>query len=238
MAQTKRPAKKAKTKSSGKHGTPPPNPGEVIKDFTETTGRVVRRAADILEEEVAAGISAVKKLEEGFVDVGELRASEKDQVLQRFRRDAHEVVDIALDVLSTASRYVSDLAGEAVTLRTGPRHGAEKTPQHFIPTVRLAKPVAPGGKGEIVMTLENSSPDEDTEFSFVGTDLISEGGAKIASSNIGFKPGKVRMSPGQTVDVTVGVTIPKTAAKGVYTGLIQATKLEQLRAVLVAEVGS
>ena len=237
MAQTKRPAKKVKTKATGKHGTPKPKPGEVIKDFTETTGRVVRQAADILEEEVAAGISAVKKLEEGFVDVGELRASEKDQVLQRFRRDAHEVVDIALDVLSTASRYVSDLAGEAVTIRSGPRHGAGTASRNATPTVRLSEPILPGQKGEITMTLENSSPDEDTEFSFVGTDLIGEGGAKIASGNIVFKPTKVRMAPGETADVTVTVKVPKTTPSGVYTGLIQATKLEQLRAVLVAEVG-
>lgn len=236
MAQTKKTAKKTTTGASGKHGTPPPNPAEVIKDFTETTGRVVRQAAGILEEEVAAGISAVKKLEQGFVNVGELRASEKDQVLQRFRRDAHEVVDIVLDVLSTATRYASDLAGQAVTLRSGPRHGVAGSPQNFTPTVRLAEAVAPGGKGEIVMTLENSSPDEETEFSFVGTDLISDGGAKIASANIGFKPARVTIAPGETADVTIAVKVPKTVPKGVYTGLIQASKWQQLRAVLVAEV--
>jgi hypothetical protein len=237
MAQTKKAAKKTRTRASGKHGTPAPDPAEVIKDFTETTGRVVRQAAGILEEEVAAGISAVKKLEQGFLNVGELRASEKDQVLQRFRRDAHEVVDIALDVLSTASRYVSDLAGEAVTIRTGPRHGAVKTAQNFTPTVRLAEAVPPGGRGEVVMTLENSSPDENTEFSFVGTDLIGDGGARIASANIAFKPAKVTIAPGETADVTIVVKVPKTAAKGTYTGLIQASKWQQLRAVLVAEVG-
>lgn len=237
MATTTKTATKTRTKTTGTHGTPKPEPAEVIRDFTKTTGRVVRQAADILEEEVAAGISAVKKLEEGFVDIGDLRAAEKDQVLQRFRRDAHEVVDIALDVLSTASRYISDLAGEGVTIRNGPRHGAGSTSKNFTPTVRLPEPVTPGGKGEIIMTLENSSPDESTEFSFVGTDLIGDEGAKIASGNIVFRPAKVKMAPGETADVAVAVKVPKTARKGVYTGLIQASKLKQLRAMLVAEVG-
>ena len=236
MAQATTTTPKTKATTRGKHGTSPPKTAEVIKEFTQTTGRVVRQAADILEEEVAAGISAVKKLEEGFVNVGELRAEEKDQVLQRFRRDAHEVVDIALDVLSTATRYMADLAGDAVKIRSGSRRDGGKTNQSSIPTVGLTQPVSPGGTSEVVMTLENSSPDQDTEFSFMVTDLINDGGATIRASNIGFKPAKVVMAPGETTDVTIVVTIPKSASKGLYTGLIRASRWQQLRAVLVAEV--
>src|SRR4030095_5970600 len=58
--------------------------------------RVLSSAVNILEEEIAAGIVAAKKIEKKIIDVDEVR-SNPEHLMNRFRRDTHEVVDIFLD---------------------------------------------------------------------------------------------------------------------------------------------
>jgi hypothetical protein len=63
--------------------------------------RVVRDAAKILEQELAAGLMAAKRVEERFIDVKQIRERNPDEVTQRFRRDAHEALDIMAPTLTT-----------------------------------------------------------------------------------------------------------------------------------------
>jgi geranylgeranyl diphosphate synthase type II len=67
-----------------------------LKDFNETTANIVQRAASILEEEIAADIVAVKQVEKRFIKVSELHSGKPEQIIQRFRRYSHALVDILL----------------------------------------------------------------------------------------------------------------------------------------------
>ena len=47
----------------------------------------------ILEEEVAAGVIAREAVGNKFIDSEKIRAEKDEVVMQRFRSDAHEVID-------------------------------------------------------------------------------------------------------------------------------------------------
>src|SRR5205823_2923222 len=81
----------------------------VVKGLARSVSRIVSQAAAILEDELAAGIGAAKQIEERFLDVAEMRSTSPDEVMARFRKDAHEVVDIALDLLNVPTRSLGGL---------------------------------------------------------------------------------------------------------------------------------
>src|SRR5215212_6615812 len=88
-----------------------------IKTLTGTTSRIVEQAAAILEEEIAAGVAAAKRMEERHVNVSELDSERPDEVLKRFRHDAQEVVDILINLASMATRSLGGLTEGAVAVR-------------------------------------------------------------------------------------------------------------------------
>lgn len=206
-----------------------------------TTSRIVQRAASILEEELANGIVAAKQVEMQFVDVDKLRGRDPEEVMQRFRRDAHEVVDILLDLVSVATNSLTGLAQRAIKISSGAVGGGDERPAPTgasgIPALNIAQPVKPGGRVEVPMRLENDSDDGTETFTFMSTDLFSPSGERIPAQQISFVPETLTIAPRNTATVTVAINVPEGATVGVYSGLLQATKLNQLRAVVTVQVG-
>ena len=87
-----------------------PDPVELASQATE----FIRKAASILEKEMAAGIVAAHSLEKRLVDVDGIRNRSPDDLMQRFRRDAHEVVDLVIDVLAVGVRSAERIADQAI----------------------------------------------------------------------------------------------------------------------------
>ena len=103
------------------------------------------------------------------------------------------------------------------------------------PVLFAAKPVAPGGTAAVVISLEN----EDVfavEVAFFCTGLIDRDGALIPAERVSFQPQELTLGAGKEGTVEVHVAIPGDARDGVYTGLIRASKLDYLHAVLVVQV--
>ena len=72
--------------------------------------RVLSSAVNVLETEIAAGILAAKKIEKKVIDVDDVR-SNPENLLNRIRKDTHEVVDLFLDgfiALSSQLKVLSD----------------------------------------------------------------------------------------------------------------------------------
>src|ERR1700674_986614 len=99
----------------------------MLKGFAEAATGVVARAASILEEEIAAGIVAAKKVENRFIDANTVRAGKPEEVLLRFRRDAHEVVDILLDLVFVATNAVGGITRSVIRI-SGDTPGAAARP--------------------------------------------------------------------------------------------------------------
>ncbi|NHZ37158.1 COG1470 family protein [Massilia rubra] len=202
-----------------------------------TTSRIVQQAASTLEEEIALGVAAAKRVEMRFVDVEKLRAGDPADVMQRFRRDAHEVVDILLDMVVLASNSLGALSERVVTVRPGgaaaPKQGGDATASLTMP-----QPIAPGGSLSVPMTLENAADVPTATLRFHCSDLLSESGARLAAVQIGFAPEELSIPARGSATVLITVSVPPDAAPGTYSGLLLASQLDQVRAVLTVRVES
>ena len=71
---------------------------------------------------------------------------------------------------------------------------------------------------------------------FMSTGLIGDDGAHIAADRISFEPRELTLPPGEDGEVIVRVIIPGQIPCGVYSGLIRASQLDHLHAVLIVQV--
>lgn len=58
-------------------------------EILSSAQKVINSAVNVLEEEIAAGILAAKKIEKKVLDVDNIR-SDPDDLMNRIRRDTHE----------------------------------------------------------------------------------------------------------------------------------------------------
>jgi hypothetical protein len=202
---------------------------------------VVARAAAILEQEIAAGIDAAKGVERRFVDVEAIRKGNPDELLLRFRHDAHEIVDILVDLAILATKAVSGVTRGVVKVSgqagNSPREGMSA------PAVATAfptlAPVSSGRAGttvELSMSLENDGDVPTEEFAFHATDLVNFAGKRISAEMISSIPKAFVIAPHSRIDLSINIAVPENTASGVYTGLLQATNVGRLRAMLLVPI--
>lgn len=211
------------------------NPQEIFSNFARTTSKVVEKAALILEEEVAAGIIAAKQLEDQFVDSDKIRGEAKEKLMQRFRKDAHEVIDIMMDAVSVVSKYGMKVTDNLISMVEPGKQGTTAKGANT-PILEMPQPIKAGENAEVVMALENNSKVETDPFTILTTDLLSGSGKKIPSSSVGINPKNIKIGPSQKLEVKVNVKVPKQTETGTYTGLLQATNLDNFKAILVVNV--
>jgi hypothetical protein len=211
---------------------------DLLAGMAGTTSRIVNRAASILEEEIAAGIGVTQNIEQKYVDVGKLRSADSQAVIQRFRKDAHDVVDVLIDLVNVATNALGGLSDRAVSIGLGqPRKPAERGAGGAIPSLAVPTVVKPGEAVEIPMTLENESDKPTEAFYFHSSDLVNTSGERISAQQISFSPERLVIEPRNTTTVTVIVRVPDDVSPGVYSGLLQAARMDQLRAVLSIQIG-
>ena len=217
----------------------------------EATPTIVLKAVTIIEEEVAMGIGAAKRIEQRFLDVEALRAQNPDHVMSKFRKDAHEAVDIILDVVTAAATTVGERAGRMVNVTashlattkggtfTAARSagGAAEPPATKLATVRMPGTVAPGHEAEVMMSLENESDSATAEFTLHSSELVNSSGERIPASAVTFEPSTLAVGPRAAGSVALRVRVPGDARPGNYEGLLRATQLSGLRAMLSVDVG-
>lgn len=203
----------------------------------EAAPAVVIKAVSILEEEVAMGLGAMKRIEQRFLDVDALRKDDPDAVMSRFRRDAHDAVDIILDVLTAAAQTVGQQAGRFVNVTAGAapatRDGAGgASPGAAVPALRIPGRVAAGASGSVTLALENPSTTGTADFALQASDLVSASGGRIPATSVHFDPAHLDVGPGKAGRVEVTVAVPDGTPAGIYDGILRATTLEGLRALL------
>ncbi len=206
------------------------------KSFSETTSKVVQQAASVLESEISAGIRIVQQTENKFPQVDKFRSEPPNDVIQRFRRDAHEVVDIFIDMVGATVKSAPNLT-DVNFLRVGnvTVKPMQVTPaQH--PVIMSPTAVKAGGVAEIQISFENNRNTETEEFKLYSTDLISNKGDRLPSGLVKFAPQTMKIAPFQTMQATVTVAIPEETAPGTYSGLVLASNMSELRSEIVIKV--
>jgi hypothetical protein len=221
-------------------GSQPPDQGTaaaatppIFKNFADTTSQVVKQAASILEEEIAAGIVAARQIENKLIDSEKLRSGKPDEVFQRFRRDAHEVVDIVMDIAGAATINAARMAQRAIAIRGGERSAPETAPT---PVLFVPQPVKPGETGEVSIVFENDGETMTEPFELRLTDLVNASGDRIPADAVNVDPKVISIAPHQNQRGLVRVMPPAGTPPGTYSGLIQSSRPDHLRAVLTVVV--
>jgi hypothetical protein len=216
--------------------------------LTSTASRVVGQAASILEEEISAGISAARQVEERFLDVAALRTRDPDEIMQRFRQDAHELVDIVIDVITTLVDRAANLTGLAEgskkplpsgSERRSGRGQAGKGPDagtHGGLTTLSKGPIRAGERMELALAVHSDSDDPIAGLSFQCSDLVGPAGKTIAAKHITITPSAVDLGPRGEARVAIVIEVPGDALPGLYSGVFQADKLPDVRAIVLVDV--
>lgn len=65
-----------------------------MKNISKASAQIVKDAAALLDDEIAAGIVAAKKMQQRFQKERRIDPADFHEALQRFQSDAHEVVNL------------------------------------------------------------------------------------------------------------------------------------------------
>lgn len=207
------------------------SPGKVVSEAK----RVVKLAADILEEEIAAGIIAAKEIEKKIIDVDEIRDQDADHVMSRYRSDAHEAIDMLMDVVSVATQQIEKISDRVVNITSAPSQSAS-TAANQVPVLRNEKTNKPGEELSINMQLQNESKENEMKVNLRETDLVSPSGDRILARNIRMEPEVLNLKPGEKQNVAIIVKIPRSTKSGQYSGLVQDKKIQGLQAMVSVDV--
>lgn len=200
--------------------------------------RVLSSAVNVLEEEIAAGILAAKKIEKKVINVDDIR-NDPENLLNRIRKDTHEVVDLFLDgfiALSSQLKILSDnVAGQTGAAKTTDTT-TEKKQKNSIIILQPDEAAKPGGTAVAYMTLSDDEITKPVKIKLQKNDLTGPFNEKIPLKNITIQPSSVVIMPGKTCEVAIHVKVPAACKPGQYTALFTDTNNTSVKAIINIEV--
>ena len=205
------------------------NPNKVIGNAQ----RILKTAVDVLEEEIAAGILAAKKLEKKVIDVDEVRGTNPEELMSRVRRDVHDAVDIFLDAVTALTNHFSSLTE---TITKTKETVSTKSAASGIAVIKNEGKAKPGDNIELSMLLTNESKDEQKAVVLNKADLINGSGNKILSRNINIEPHSFALAPSDKKEVLIKIRVPLNCKPGIYSGLFRDNNDNDISTVITIEV--
>ena len=200
--------------------------------------RVLSSAVNVLEEEIAAGILAAKKIEKKVIDVEDVR-NNPENLLNRIRKDTHEVVDLFLDAaiaLSSQLKILSDNVAKQTENIKQPVPSREKKQRHEVAVLHHDEPLLPGETATLYMQVNDEDASQPIKIQLQKNDLTGPFKQKIAANNISIKPSSFTLKPAATREVEIRVKIPANCKKGHYTCLFTDVQNPLIRAIISVEV--
>ena len=196
-------------------------PGErrpTLMDVPGVASDIVQRAAAILGDEIAAGIVAAKQVEGRFVKPGEVKEQAPQEMMQRFRKDAHEVVDIMMDLLTSITDTLGSLvdqangAAAAGTAAASPANGGNGA-------IRVR--IGAGETGRRSISIGSFDGSGEAAPIFACTDFVAGSGDRLPASCVSFDTKGDAAATGADGKVEVIVEVPDGMPVGVYSGLVR-----------------
>jgi hypothetical protein len=201
----------------------------LVNPYAVTTGIVEQAAAVLASERPSTGPAPVARS-----DTDSLSSTPRTQVTQL----QEQVYALVEQLAALVSRPAVPASGAPLTpsyLAQQPASTAAECIVEPAPVLSPTRPVAPGGTTQINISLVNED-EQSAQIAFFCTELIGEDGRCIPAERVSFQPRELLLSPGKTGQVTVRIIIPEETHCGVYSGLVRASKLDYLHAVLVVQV--
>ena len=208
------------------------SPNKVINNAQ----RILTSAVDVLEEEIAAGILAAKKLEKKVINVDEIRNAAPEELMTRIRRDAHDAVDLFLDAVTALTNQITTLTQSA---NNGTKsNGVSKPAAREIPVVQNDVSAKPGQTVELTVLITNHSADKAMQVELAKSELIGPVAGRIPAKAIQVIPKTFMLVPGESKEVLIKVLIPQGCKPGDYSGLFQDLKNPHMKTVVTIEVAN
>lgn len=204
-------------------------PNKVIGDAQ----RILKTAVDVLEEEIAAGIVAAKKLEKKVINVDEVRSTNPEELMSRIRRDTHDVVDILLDAITAITNHFTNLSQMMSKVK---ENTAVKENGNTIQVVKNEESAKPGSTVEIPILLTNNSKDQPMSVELNKADLTGPDEQKIRKRQITVVPRSFMLEPEDKKEVIIKIKVPLTCKPGTYSGLFLDNKNLNVRTVVTIDV--
>jgi hypothetical protein len=211
------------------------NPNNVLSNAQ----RVLSSAVNVLEEEIAAGILAAKKIEKKVIDVEEIRDNPED-LMNRIRRDTHEAVDLFMDAFTALSKQLGFLS-DKITKDTDPQKkegpaAHKKVRENRVALIENDEPLKAGQTTVLLMSLSNDNATEAVKIQLQKTDLAGPVKQIINSRCIQLKPSAFVLKPGEEKEIAIHVKIPVHCKPGHYSALIKDAENPYIKSVLAIKV--
>ena len=200
--------------------------------------RVLSAAVNVLETEIAAGILAAKKIEKKVINVDDVR-SNSGNLLNRIRKDTHEVVDLFLDgfiALSSQLKVLSDNVAQQTNDIRFTEAPDEKKQNNSVTILQPDEAVKPGETVVLYMNLSDDESVAPVKIQLQKNDLAGPFKEKILLRNISIRPVTVVLQPGENKEVVIRINIPAACKPGHYTSLFTDLKNPLIKAIINIEV--
>ncbi len=200
--------------------------------------RIVSSAVNVLEEEIAAGILAAKRIEKKLIDVEEIR-SNPDDLINRIRRDSHEALDLYIDAFASVSGKLntiiealkSDPAEKPNT--TGNRSQKQK-PDAVV--LEPDGPLKPGESCTLSLIVYEDNVGASGKVSLRKSDLVGPNNQVVSQRAITIMP-KTLMLKGQVEkEISINVKLPRRVLPGIYNALLTDIDNPLIRMILAIQV--
>lgn len=199
---------------------------------------IINSAVNVLEEEIAAGILAAKKVEKEVIDVDDIRHN-PDDLMNRIRRDTHEAVDLFIDALTAITKHVGELSTTLDNSNGSSNHSESVNGQgkeNTISYIEADEPLNPGQSTSIILSVFDNHSKTPVDIKIQKTDLTGPQKQSIHSRAIKIIPSTVSLKSGEEKEISVQVKVPKNASPGKYHALLTDANNHDFRVVIGIEV--
>ncbi|NJM77018.1 MAG: hypothetical protein HC852_16050 [Acaryochloridaceae cyanobacterium RU_4_10] len=199
-----------------------PDPSAAIAPLMPDPASLIQSAASILDEEMELGAIAAKALPQYGVNpttYGQAESLSANGLL----KDAHQFLDRFAEVITQMSQSMGyDLSLSQAECES-------------VPILRSRQSVRAGEVGTLTFKLHNDS-ETAASFTLHCTDLLSGSGGRISSQAVEFTPQNIQLEKDALLEVTLRFRVPAESIPGTYSGLLIASQLSYLKAVIVVIV--
>ncbi len=197
--------------------------------------KIINSAVNVLEEEIAAGILAAKKIEKKIIDVDEIRDN-PDDLMNRIRRDTHEAIDLFMDVVTALTKHVTQLSSSLEKQNGSPNNSPAHMNRSAINLIEPDEPLKPGETKSLQYILTDASVTTPVKIKIDKTEFKGVKQQSISSRAIKITPTTFLLKPGQEKEVSIQIKLPKKTEPGKYHALLTDENKKDFRMVLGIEV--
>lgn len=219
--------------------------------MTDAASEIVRQAADLLDQEIAAGILAAKAVEDRFVKERRLHPTDVLGSLDRFRSMGHEILqaltdrvaqiaptettkpithllerghdllDLAVGMIESASKMAEE-AAPPQSKNTQPSEGpTSSSPGPSTGTRTAMRLQIHAGDSSAIPLRFTNVRDEPFEISLAAESLFGTKGTRISADCVTFESAKVRVAPRSQSIASATIAIPVAAKPDSYVARIR-----------------